>query len=38
MLFAIPYFAKDNFVTKNIKTTAIIDNFIPPFNSTVTKL
>ncbi len=39
-LLGIPYAAKDNFCTKNIKTTAssrILENFIPPYESTVTK-
>ena len=40
-LFAIPYFAKDNFATKNIRTTAsshILDNFIPPYDAQVVKI
>ncbi|WP_425379832.1 amidase family protein [Spiroplasma endosymbiont of Stenodema calcarata] len=40
-LFAIPYFAKDNFATKGIKTTAsskILENFVPSYESTVTNI
>ncbi|RUO86581.1 amidase family protein [Spiroplasma endosymbiont of Megaselia nigra] len=40
-LFALPYFAKDNFATKEIKTTAsskILENFIPNYESTVTNI
>lgn len=39
-LLGIPYSAKDNYSTKGIKTTAsakILENYIPPFESTVTK-
>lgn len=39
-LLGIPYAAKDNFSTKEIKTTAasnILVNYIPPYESTVTK-
>jgi aspartyl-tRNA(Asn)/glutamyl-tRNA(Gln) amidotransferase subunit A len=39
-LLGIPYAAKDNFCTKDIKTTAgskILENFVPPYESTVTK-
>jgi aspartyl-tRNA(Asn)/glutamyl-tRNA(Gln) amidotransferase subunit A len=38
-LLGIPYACKDNFSTKGIKTTAgskILENYIPPFESTVT--
>ncbi len=38
-LLGIPYAAKDNFSTKGIRTTAsskVLDNYIPPFDSTVT--
>lgn len=41
LLAGIPYLAKDNFSTKNIKTTAgslILDNYIPPFNATLINL
>lgn len=37
-VFGIPYFAKDNFVTKDILTTAsskILSNFIPNYNAKV---
>lgn len=37
LLFGIPYFAKDNFATKNIETTSssnILKGYIPPFNAT----
>ncbi len=37
-LCGIPYAAKDLFVTKGVRTTAaskILDNYIPPYNSTV---
>lgn len=40
-LFSLPYFAKDNFATKGIKTTAsskILENFIPNYESTVTNI
>lgn len=40
-LFSLPYFAKDNFATKGIKTTAsskILANFIPNYESTVTNI
>ncbi|AOX44298.1 aspartyl/glutamyl-tRNA amidotransferase subunit A [Spiroplasma sp. NBRC 100390] len=40
-LFALPYFAKDNFATKGIKTTAsskILENFVPTYESTVTNI
>jgi len=36
----VPIAIKDNFCTKNIKTTAsskVLENFIPPYESTVTK-
>lgn len=39
-LLGIPYACKDNFSTKGLKTTAgskILDNYVPPFESTVTK-
>lgn len=39
-LLGIPYACKDNFSTKGIKTTAssnVLKNYIPPFESTVTK-
>ncbi|MFZ2664306.1 MAG: Asp-tRNA(Asn)/Glu-tRNA(Gln) amidotransferase subunit GatA [Patescibacteria group bacterium] len=39
-LFGIPYACKDNFSTKGIKTTAssnVLKDYIPPFESTVTK-
>jgi len=39
-LLGIPYAAKDNYSTKGIKTTAsskVLENYIPPFESTVTK-
>ncbi|MFA5776101.1 MAG: Asp-tRNA(Asn)/Glu-tRNA(Gln) amidotransferase subunit GatA [Patescibacteria group bacterium] len=39
-LLGIPYACKDNFSTKGIKTTAsskMLENYIPPFESTVTK-
>ena len=39
-LFGIPYACKDNFCTKDVKTTAsskVLENFIPPYESTVTK-
>lgn len=37
-LLGIPFTIKDNFCTKNVKTTAsskVLDNFIPPYNATV---
>ncbi|WHQ37260.1 amidase family protein [Spiroplasma sp. SV19] len=40
-LFALPYFAKDNFATKGILTTAsskILENFVPTYESTVTNI
>lgn len=39
-LLGIPYACKDNFSTKGVKTTAssnMLRNYIPPFESTVTK-
>ena len=39
-LLGIPYALKDNFSTNEIKTTAsakILENYIPPFDATVTK-
>ena len=39
-LLGIPYACKDNFSTKGIKTTAgskVLENYIPPFESTVTE-
>lgn len=39
-LLGIPYACKDNFSTKGIKTTAsskMLENYIPPFESTVTE-
>lgn len=39
-LFGIPYACKDNFSTKGIQTTAssnILEGYIPPYESTVTK-
>ena len=39
-LLGIPYACKDNFSTKNILTTAaskVLDNYYPPFESTVTQ-
>ncbi len=39
-LLGIPYACKDNFSTKGVRTTAsskMLDNYIPPFESTVTK-
>lgn len=41
LLAGIPYFAKDNFSTKGLTTTggsAILKNYIPPFNATVINL
>ncbi|MBW6441602.1 Asp-tRNA(Asn)/Glu-tRNA(Gln) amidotransferase subunit GatA [Patescibacteria group bacterium] len=38
-LLGIPYVCKDNFSTKGIRTTAgskVLENYIPPFESTVT--
>jgi len=38
-LLGVPYACKDNFSTKGIKTTAgskVLDNYVPPFESTVT--
>jgi len=40
LLFGIPYSAKDIFCTEGIRTTAsskILENFIPPYESTVTR-
>ncbi|WP_374697078.1 amidase family protein [Spiroplasma endosymbiont of Polydrusus formosus] len=40
-LFSLPYFVKDNFATKGIKTTAsskILENFVPNYESTVTNI
>jgi|SRR3989344_4940756 len=40
LLSGIPFAIKDNFCTQNIRTTAsskVLDNFIPPYESTVTK-
>ena len=40
-LIGVPVSIKDNFCTKNIRTTAsskVLDDFIPPFNATVVKL
>ncbi|ATZ20690.1 Asp-tRNA(Asn)/Glu-tRNA(Gln) amidotransferase subunit GatA [Mesoplasma coleopterae] len=37
LLYGIPYFAKDNFATKDIETTSssnILKGYIPPFNAT----
>lgn len=37
-LLGVPFAIKDNFCTKNIKTTAsskLLDNFIPPYDATV---
>lgn len=39
-LLGVPYACKDNFSTKGIKTTAssnVLKNYIPPYESTVTK-
>jgi len=39
-LLGVPYACKDNYSTKGVKTTAsskILDDYIPPFESTVTK-
>lgn len=39
-LLGVPYACKDNFSTKGIKTTAgsnILNNYVPPFESTVTE-
>jgi aspartyl-tRNA(Asn)/glutamyl-tRNA(Gln) amidotransferase subunit A len=39
-LLGIPYLAKDNILTKNIKTTAaskILENYIAPFDATIIK-
>jgi len=39
-LLGVPYTSKDNYSTKNIKTTAgskILDNYIPPFDATAIK-
>lgn len=39
-LLGIPISLKDNFLTKNQRTTAsskVLDNFVPPFDSTVTR-
>lgn len=39
-LFGIPYACKDNFCTKGVPTTAssrVLENFVPPYESTVTK-
>ena len=39
-LLGIPYACKDNFSTKGIKTTAgsnVLKNYVPPFESTVTR-
>ena len=41
LLYGIPYIAKDNFCTKNIRTTAgsnILKNYIPCYESKVTQL
>lgn len=38
-LLGVPYICKDNFSTKGIKTTAaskVLENYIPPYESTVT--
>ncbi len=38
-LLGIPYASKDNFCTKDVLTTAgskVLDNFVPPYESTVT--
>ena len=40
LLSGIPFAIKDNFCTQNIRTTAsskVLDNFIPPYESTVTR-
>ncbi len=39
-LLGIPYVAKDNFCTEGVLTTAgsnVLDNFVPPYESTVTR-